>query len=173
MGGMLDITTSIHAKSDGRQIVEPAGAVLYCLGKGVSLERITLSSDGNGSIPDFDAQGRLRGLRVGDIGSLHETLRAVVEGGTPLSDALRLVTANPAASLKLSPAKGRLAEGSDADVVVLDRDFAIARVFARGRCVAAEGRAIAKSTFEQPDAGGQRPSRRDQGTATIRGGRGA
>ena len=92
-----------------------------------------------GAFRNFDAQGRLRGLRVGDIGSLHETLRAVVEGGTSLPDALRLVTENPAASLKLSPAKGRIAEGSDADVVVLDRDLTVEQVFARGRCVVAEG----------------------------------
>jgi beta-aspartyl-dipeptidase (metallo-type) len=149
-GGMIDITTSIHAKTDGREVVEPAEAVRHCLDKGVSLERITLSSDGNGSIPNFDARGRLQGLRVADIGSLHETLRAVVAGGTPLPDALRLVTENPAASLRLSPAKGCLAAGSDADVVVLDRDLAVERVFARGRLMVAEGKAIARSTFEEP-----------------------
>lgn len=155
MGGMIDFTTSLHPQTDSADIVEAVQAVPYCLARGVSLERITLSSDGNGSLPTFDRHGRLLGLRVADIGSLHAAVKALATSGMPLHDALRLVTANPAASLGLRPAKGQLAPGSDADVTILNADFDVERVYARGCCMVADGRPIVRGTFEDAIGNGR------------------
>lgn len=159
-GGMVDITTSIRPQQDGTGILEPADAVLYCLGKGVRLDRMTMSSDGNGSIPSFDCDGKLQGIRIAQIGSLHEALKAVVARGIGLPEALRLVTTNPANSLKLSPFKGTLAVGSDADLVVMNDDLSIESVFAKGRCLVAGGQPVVRGNFEQGEHAGDRQMRR-------------
>jgi beta-aspartyl-dipeptidase (metallo-type) len=157
LGGVIDFTTSLHVQNDGSEVVEAADAVTYCLGRGVGIEHITLSSDGNGSLPHFDEQGRLQGLRVAEVGSLHLALKALAAGGMALADALRTVTANPAASLGLSPAKGILAAGSDADVTVLNADLEIERVYARGSCMVADGTPLVRGTFEDTVGSGRYP----------------
>ena len=43
----------------------------------MSPERITLSSDGNGSMPRFDAEGKLTGMGIGPIELLVEGLRGL------------------------------------------------------------------------------------------------
>jgi imidazolonepropionase-like amidohydrolase len=58
------------------------------------------------------------------------------------------VTLHPARALGLETRKGALAPGQDADIVVMDADLAIRRVYARGRCLVADGRPTARSMFE-------------------------
>ncbi len=145
-GGMLDITTSLSAAASSRPL--PHEAVKLCLEAGVPLDRITLSSDGNGSMPAFNQKGELTGLVAAAPGSLYTTLCEIVGTGVlPLPEALRLVTANPAASLKLSR-KGRIAPGGDADLVVLGKDLVIRHVFAKGRCLVKDGQPVVRGAFE-------------------------
>jgi beta-aspartyl-dipeptidase (metallo-type) len=96
-------------------------------------ERLTVSSDSHtpGAHP-----GRLR-----------EELAAVVrEEGLALGEVLPLFTSHPAAALKLHR-KGRLEEGRDADVVVLEeRTLEVVHVFARGRPLLRDGRFIGPET---------------------------
>lgn len=82
------------------------------------LSRLTVSSDAAISSPR----------------TLYEQVRScVVEHGFPLEQVLPLVTANTARVLKLDQ-KGKLAQGRDADALVLRRDtLEMAHVFARGR----------------------------------------
>ena len=69
--------------------------------------------------PTFDA-GRTGGaLDVGDPAAMAETLKELLACGQPLERVLPAFTSNPARLLML-PRKGRLAAGSDADLVVLD-----------------------------------------------------
>lgn len=83
-------------------------------------ERLTLSSDAHAP----------RGFEH----KLRDAFLAVVtKERFALQDALALVTLNPAMALKL-PNKGRLREGADADVLVMDRrSLELRDVFARGR----------------------------------------
>jgi beta-aspartyl-dipeptidase (metallo-type) len=101
-------------------------ALARYLAHGGRRDRLTLSSDAHtpGSTP----------------ANLHrELVRAHREQGMSLPDLLPLVTANPAAALKLA-GKGRLAPGADADVVLLDeRDLEVAATFAAGRCIFRRG----------------------------------
>ena len=88
------------------------------------MECLTVSSDSDSSTPDifFD---QLRGL--------------VVNHRIGLETMLRLVTSTPAKLLKLVR-KGKLAEGADADVVVLDADsLDIHEVIARGNRMVSNG----------------------------------
>ncbi|SUX84530.1 isoaspartyl dipeptidase [Citrobacter koseri] len=50
-GGYIDITSSID------EPIDPATAIVTALRHEVPLSRITLSSDGNGSQPEFDEHG--------------------------------------------------------------------------------------------------------------------
>jgi beta-aspartyl-dipeptidase (metallo-type) len=72
----------------------------------------------------------------GTPAKLHEQFAACVrQGGLPLEDVLPLFTWNVACAWRLE-AKGALAEGMDADLLLLDRDsLEVRHVFARGRLV--------------------------------------
>jgi beta-aspartyl-dipeptidase (metallo-type) len=118
---------------------------------GLPLERLTVSSDAGGSLPTFDADGRIVHFDVGRPSSLFAALRRLVRAGVPLEQALPPFTASPGELLRL-PGKGRLGGGVDADLVVLDRDLEIRDVMARGRWHVRAGAAVRRGRFEGADA---------------------
>jgi len=148
-GGFVDFTTStVQAYLDDGEV--PCGQALRrSLEAGVDPGNITFTSDGQGSLPLFDGQGRLTGLSVGRVTSLFAAVReAVQQEKVPLETALRVITSNPARILKLR-AKGHLAPGMDADLVLLGaRDLDIHTVIARGRVLMKARKPLAKGTFE-------------------------
>jgi beta-aspartyl-dipeptidase (metallo-type) len=111
-------------------------------------ERVTVSSDGGGCLPVFDADGRVVSMGVGDSGTLADTLAALLARGVPLARALAPLTANPAALLRL-PRKGVIAAGADADLVVLDERGRPRDVMARGRWHVRHGLPVRWGTFER------------------------
>ena len=116
---------------------------------GIDLTKITMSSDGNGSMPKFDAKGQLIALATGEVASLRKAFKALVESDMlPFSDVLRLITSNPAERLGIADQKGRIREGADADILILDKDLRIKQVFAKGQLMVDEGEAVVKGTFE-------------------------
>lgn len=149
LGGYIDLTTSSDPEHLDPDEVKASAGLKMALEAGVSPDHVTFSSDGQGSLPVFDAEGQFAGLGVGKVASLYREMRdAVLEEGLSLTDALRAVTRNPATLLKL-PKKGKIAEGADADLVLADRDtLAIDTVLAKGRVVMREGQVLAKGTFE-------------------------
>ncbi|AMD02076.1 Isoaspartyl dipeptidase [Halomonas chromatireducens] len=102
--------------------------------------RITLSSDANASLPQFDEARRFVGLRAGRLGSLFEVLgQCINDHGIPLERAIGVASTHAADALKL-PRKGRLQVGSDADLLVLAEDeWATDEVWAMGRRVYRRG----------------------------------
>jgi N-acetylglucosamine-6-phosphate deacetylase len=56
----------------------------------------------------------------------------VREAGVAIEDAVRMASANPAALLGVGDRVGSLAVGHDADLVVLDEEFALQAVMAKG-----------------------------------------
>ena len=145
-GGYIDITALSHSLSWEMGIVSIMKEILK---SGINLKNVTISSDGNGSMPKFDEEGRLVGLATGEVSSLSKALRTL--GGSdiiPLPDALKLITSNPAHRLGISDRKGQIAEGKDADIVILDQDLQINQVYAGGRLMVDKGKAVVKGTFE-------------------------
>ncbi len=128
---------------------EPTAAedVLAWLAAGNPLDRLTLSSDGGGCLPEFDADGRLLRMEVGKSSALLDTLRALVAGGLPLDQALRPLTATPAALLRLGQ-KGALVPGADADIALLDADLRLHSTIASGRWLVRGGRPLLRGPFE-------------------------
>lgn len=132
-GGWVDLTTSSFPDllDDGELLA--ADALVALLAAGVPAERISFSSDANASLPRFDGEGRLIELRCGQIGSLWQALVESCSKGIALEVALAVVTANPARALGLA-AKGTLAVGQDADLLLIDPDtLTIERVMSGGR----------------------------------------
>jgi beta-aspartyl-dipeptidase (metallo-type) len=126
----------------------PAGeALLRYLDAGLPATRVTVSSDGGGCLPTFDGEGRVVTFDVGRPAALGDTLEELLAGGQALERVLPAFTSNPANLLRL-PRKGRLTAGSDADLVVLDRENRIADVMARGRWHVQGGTPVVRGTFE-------------------------
>ena len=148
-GGFVDFTTSTVPAflEDGE--VRCSSGLRTMLDAGVDVAHITFTSDGQGSLPAFDAQGRLQRLEVGRVTSLFAAVRdAVFVEQVPLGEALKVVTANPARILKLR-GKGHLVTGADADIVLLEpTTLEIRGVVARGRWLMQDGELVTRGTFE-------------------------
>lgn len=143
-GGPVDLTT-IRIIPD---MVPCAEAAPYLIGKGVPIDRLSMSTDAGGVYPHLtDSEGRATMARW-ETTALHTEFVSLVEAGLELSDALQLVTSNPARHLGLLARKGRIAVGADADLVLLEDDLSIDRVVARGRLVVDRGVPLVKGVFE-------------------------
>lgn len=147
-GGYVDFTTSSIPKFFDEGEVKPSIGLRRMLDQQIDISQITFTSDAQGSLPDFDEFGELLGLKIGKVSTLYDEVRdAIVQEGIPLEIALRVITQNPAAILKL-PCKGMVTEGKDADLVLLDKEtLAIKDVFAMGKMMVQDGTAIVKGTF--------------------------
>ena len=145
--GYVDLTTSSYPYYPDEEVKSSTG-VVELVKAGVPLEHITMSSDGCGSLPRFDASGNLISLDSGEPKSLFIELIDLVEKEKfPMEKALQVVTSNVAGILKLS-SKGRIAVGMDADVVLLDKEYRILHLTANGVLMVKEGKRIKKSFFE-------------------------
>lgn len=142
LGGMIDISTG------GTRFDAPYRCVLRALEAGVALDRLTFSSDGRGGVRKTDPEtGRVTYTPAPLDLNLKEMRSLVQEGQLPLEQALCLLTANPARTMKLK-AKGRVEVGYDADLCLMDEALTLTDVFARGECVMKEGEVIKKGRYE-------------------------
>lgn len=106
-------------------------AVSRYLEQGFDSSKLTISSDGGGCLPSFDAQGELIRMGFASCSAMADSLHNLLDSGLPAETVLPLLTSNVARLLKLHQ-KGRIAEGRDADLVVLDHENTVASVMARG-----------------------------------------
>lgn len=127
--------------------VDAHSAVLEYLRAELPLERLTVSSDGGGCLPSFDHQGQVTHFDIGDPGELLRCLQRVVAAGIELPRALQPFTSNPAALLRLR-GKGRIAVGTDADLVALDAEAELRHVWTAGVCCVREGEPVRRGRFE-------------------------
>ena len=145
MGGHIDITASGKDLHFHPTSVE---AVRMALDAGIPIDRITISSDSNGSMPIFDAKGRVVKLGVGDIQCLFEDWQALVAAGVTIEESLKIVASNPAKRVGLFERKGSLETGKDADVMILNRELHLESVVAMGRLMLERGKLLVQGTFE-------------------------
>ena len=144
-GGFIDLTAG--EKSEKGYSVPDAVA---CLSEaGINMEKVTVSSDGNGSMPGNN--GEIVG--VGKVRQLYDDIvSCIINRGINIETAIGMVTSNAAKVLKLYPAKGAIAEGSDADILVLDKsDMTLDKVLIGGEIFLNNGRILKNGRFENAD----------------------
>jgi len=146
MGGIIDLTGGSPADTTA---VKPSKAVVECLKNNVSIENITISSDGNGSTSEYDDEGNIIKFGISTLDTLHSELKdMIVEEGLDMSTALKVISSNVAKELGLYPVKGCIEVESDADILLLDEELNIHSVFAKGRKMMENGKVIVKGSFE-------------------------
>jgi len=151
-GGIFDITGSENPD----QTYELDGSIPFrqCLkqviDEGLAPDCITMTSDGQGSLPIFDENNNFVQMGVGSSKSLLVGVQeSVQKENIPLEIALRAITSTPAKLLKFSN-KGHLQAGFDADLVLLDeKDLSIDSVIAKGETMVENGQAVKWGTFEK------------------------
>ena len=106
-------------------------ALLRYLDSDAPPERITMSSDGGGCLPVFNAQGEMQHFDIGHPATLTETLVRLLKRGEALERVLPAFTLNPARLLRFHD-RGRIETGAAADLVVLRDDHSIGPVMSQG-----------------------------------------
>jgi beta-aspartyl-dipeptidase (metallo-type) len=145
--GYVDITTSAYPFFPEEE-KKPSRAVAELASAGVPLEHITMSSDGCGSLPQFDPAGNLVRLVSGEPRTLYnEMVDLWLREKLPLEQALLPATANPASILKL-PGKGFIRRGADADLLIMDEQGRMVHLIANGAFMVRDGTMLKKGTFE-------------------------
>lgn len=149
-GGYMDLTTSSDPDNLEKGEMIASKALKYLLDKGLPIEKITFTSDGNGSMPIFDEYGKLKGLGICSVESLYgEVKRAILTEKIDIEKALKVITSNVSDALKLI-SKGRIEPEKDADIVIVNgSDLAIDKVIAMGRVMVDKGEPIVAGTFEK------------------------
>ena len=144
-GCTIDLTA--FAVADDEDAWSAPQGLSHYLERGLPPDRVTISSDGGGSLPRFDDGGRMTGMEVGEPKALADALREVLQMGHALETILPAFTTNAATLLRL-PTKGSLRVGADADLVVLDAEGAITDVMAGGQWHVKDGAVVVHGTFE-------------------------
>ena len=150
LGGTVDFT----GNEDIDYWVTVSDEVRVCdgikrmLDEGISSDLFTISSDGQGSLPLFSADGQFLGIGMGQSSCLLKEVRECVQReNIPLEIAIKAITANPARVLCLDT-KGQIEEGYDADLCIMTEDLNIQTVIAKGQVMVKDGEPVVKGMFE-------------------------
>jgi len=145
-GCTVDITA--FPVGEGEDAWSADVALRKYLESGAPEERVTVSSDGGGCLPVFNAQGEMLHMDIGSPTGLLATLRDVLAAGFPLDLALPAFTSNVADLLRLND-RGRIRDGMAADLVVLDDDDLISDVMVGGEWHLRDGEQLVFGEFEK------------------------
>lgn len=130
-GCSVDITAFPVDQTCSEDELAADEALLRYLDSGVAPDRITMSSDGGGCLPVFNAQGEMERFDIGQPATLTDTLARLLTRGAPLQRVLPAFTLNPARLLRFHD-RGRIETGSAADLVVLNNRHGIEKVMSQG-----------------------------------------
>ena len=140
-GGYIDFTAGQTADM-GYTVPD---AIKKVLDAGIQIDKVTVSSDANGSIPSDGNDPK-----VGKVSQLfNDIINTIVSKNLDIETVLKTVTLNVAKVLKLYPRKGALEEGSDADILILEKDsFKVLDVLINGEFFVQNSIAIKKGLYE-------------------------
>jgi beta-aspartyl-dipeptidase (metallo-type) len=139
-GMMLDLTGNVPMPD----AIAASRSFRLIMEAGVPLENITFSSDSGAYFNDGGKDVVL------PVNVCVKELRLMVKNeGISLSDALAVLTVNPARLYGLNGAKGRLEVGLDADVLLLDGELNVDTVLAKGRVLVRAGKPAVRGRLEE------------------------
>ena len=143
IGAALEMNAYPQLISDGLHVAKPIVLLTY---KAFGRERVCLISDSirpaycpdgiydSGGLTVYVKNGESRledGTIAGSSSTLLDCVKKAVEFGIPFEDAVYMATETPAQLLKVN--KGRIAEGFDADLLILNDDMSIDTVIIAGK----------------------------------------
>lgn len=143
IGGNADLTAG---ENSSKGISVPEALSIFSK-KNLDMQKVTVSSDGNGSIP---AEGG-KHTGVGLVKQLYEDIKeSIINEGVEISKAIAAVTANVARILGMYPQKGTIAAGSDADILVLESgSLKIKELIVKGERFISNGIVLKKGRYEK------------------------
>lgn len=150
LGGTVDFTGNedIDYWETVCDEVRVSRGIKRMLDEGISSDLFTISSDGQGSLPLFSADGQFLGIGMGQSSCLLKEVKECVEKeNIPLETAIKAITSNPARVLCLN-GKGHIKEGFDADLCLMTKDLTIDTVIAKGQIMVKNGEPVVKGLFE-------------------------
>jgi len=150
LGGYVDITAGVSQEYGFYEAIKPSKAIKKLIKNGVPIKRVTMSTDGNGSMPKFNEKRELICMLIASVSSLHkEFVDIVKKEEIPIGDAISITSTNIAEHLKLYQ-KGEVKVGKDADILILDKNtLQIKHVIAKGKIMIENEKVIKLGTFEK------------------------
>lgn len=145
IGAAYDSDVNVELICDG---VHVHPAVIRSTFKTVSSDRVVLVSDSMSACGMEDGTYELGGQKVvvksgaaslengtiaGSTTNLMDCVKNCVGFGIPLEQAVKAATINPAKLVGVSEETGSLTEGKYADIVLLDKELNVRRVFVKGK----------------------------------------
>ncbi len=128
MGPNIDITTGGSSYLASREDL-----VVKALESGVSVDHITLSSDGGGGIRHIDPTTGEEWYGTATVDcNLKMLVNLVTKYGLKFEDVLKFLTTNVAREYGFTT-KGQVAPGFDADLIIWNDNFSINKVMAKGK----------------------------------------
>ena len=143
-GCWIDVT----AFETGDVGYEPADALLRYINSDYPQDKLTISSDGGGCLPNFDKHGHMTKMDFANSIAMTHVFYELLDQGTKIQDCLAFFTSN-VASLMNFEKKGRIAKSMDADLIVLDKQNRISHVMANGIWQIYNKEVVRKGTFEE------------------------
>ncbi|MCP4492319.1 MAG: beta-aspartyl-peptidase [Gammaproteobacteria bacterium] len=146
-GCNVDITAFPVDERDGSgwSVTE---AVQRYFDQGYEPQKLTISSDGGGCLPQFDSQGAMIKMGFARCSAMATSFKAMLDESLPLEEILPLMTSNVAALLRLH-GKANLEVGRDADLLVINKDNSIESVMANGVWHIKKGDTLIRGLFEE------------------------
>lgn len=140
LGGYIDITSREESE-------RTTSAIIKALDK-APLEKITMSTDSNGSMPIWNEKNEMIGMTAGKMTTMHQNVKELINvKGLPMDTAFNLVTKNVAEALEIYPKKGKIAVGSDADINLIDDNLNIITTISNGIVMKEYGEILLKENF--------------------------
>ena len=145
MGGTIDFTCGQFEE----KIKELAASLRAAKEAGVPMDKVTISSDGQGSWSSYDEAGMLKEIGVTDVGNMYAQMCSLVtRGGFDFAEALTYFTSNVAKALEIEKKKGHIMAGADADILLIKDDLTLDTVIAGGRKMMEGGTLLVRGTYE-------------------------
>lgn len=138
IGGSVDMTAD--------ELHSPTHAIIKAKELGIPTNKITISSDGQGSFTTYDDEGKAIKIGVSKVDTLYQEFLYMLEKGFSYEESLSYFTSHVAKGLYLNT--GEIVVNKDADFLLLDANNVIRSVFIKGKPHIRNQKVFIKGTYE-------------------------
>jgi len=143
-GGSVDVTGQIQVERGYAEATPAAEALVKMVDLGVPFERLTLSTDSGGA---YSLAGETGRFRMAEPDTLWQAVQALKQMGWTWTQIASVASFHAAELLGLTH-KGRILVGVDADLLLLNVDGELDRVWSGGRLMVLGGETVVRGDYE-------------------------